>query len=139
MGIAQNALTIAALAGSFLIFPAANAELLRLEELVCSGTVTYGQKTFSDQIILRISSSDVKVSGEAGAISTFEGMLPYKICVENEDEVNFEYTTSQSCGSSATRNGSLRKMVGSLRLARSDRGEPFIGNYTCKRAQPVLR
>lgn len=139
MSIARNLLRVGTLAASLLILPGANAELFRSEELVCSGTVTYGQNTFSDQIVLRFSSDDVEISGEAGMTSTFEGMLPYKICFESENEVDFEYTTSQKCGNNATRNGRLHKVVGSLRLTRSDRGEPFIGEYKCKRAQRVLK
>ena len=138
MNIARKFVNFGALTASLLALTAANAEVSRSKELTCSGTVSYGQETFSDQIVLRFSDSDVEVSGEAWMTSTFEGMLRYKICFESENEVNFEYTTSQQCGNTSTRTGYLQKVVGSLRLTRSDIGEPFVGNYKCKPAQRVL-
>ncbi len=116
----------------------AESGLLRWQELVCSGTVTYGKNTFSDQIVLRFSNNDVAVSGEAGMTSTFEGMQHYRICSESENAVDFEYTTSNKCNDGATRIGRLNKVAGSLRLTRSDRGGPFVGEYQCKPTQRVL-
>ncbi|BBP01734.1 hypothetical protein [Sulfuriferula nivalis] len=139
MNTARNLVTATIIAAGLLVFSEANAQLLRSDELVCSGIVTYGKNTFSDQIVLRFSNNDVAVSGEAGMTSTFEGLLRYKICSESENEADFEYTTSNKCGSKATRSGHLSKVVGSLRLTRSDRGEPFIGEYKCKPAQRVLK
>ncbi len=93
----------------------------------------------TDRLTLRVSSNEVEVSGEARMTSTFEGMLRYKICLESENEIRFEYTTSLRCGSDTTRAGHLNKVVGSLRLTRSDRGEQFVGDYSCKPVQPVLK
>jgi hypothetical protein len=138
MKTTRNLVSVVFLGASLLILSGANAQVLRSKELICSGTVTYGQKTFSDQIVLRFSNHEVGITGESGKISTFEGMLRYKICFESEDEMDFEYTTSPKCGSNATRSGRLHKFVGSLRLSRSDRGEPFVGDYKCKSAQRVL-
>src|ERR1017187_10326567 len=102
----------------------AEAQFGRSQELVCSGSVTYGQKTFADQVILKVSNREVEVSGKAGMISTFEGMQRYRICTESQNELDFEYTTAEKCDSNATRAGHLDKVLGNLRLSRSDRGEP---------------
>src|SRR6266568_1710989 len=137
MNIARNLVTVGTFAASLLVLPGVDAEVLRSKELICSGVVTYGQKTFTDQIVLRLSDDEVEVSGQSGMTSTFEGMLRYKICSESENEIDFEYTTSHKSGSNVTRGGRLQKVVGSLRLTRSDRGEPFVGNYKCKPTQRV--
>ncbi len=139
MSISRNLASVGTLMASLFIPLSADAQVGRSQELVCSGTVTYGQKTFSDQVILKVSKSEVQVSGEAGMISTFEGILQYKICFESENEVDFEYTTAQKCSSNANRAGHLNKVLGNLRLSRSDRGEPFVGDYKCKPTQRVLK
>jgi len=139
MSTTRNLVIVATLAASLLVLPQASAQLLRSKELVCSGTITHGKDKFTDQIVLLFSSNEVAVNGEAGMTSTFEGMLRYKICSESRDEVDLEYTTPNKCGSNATRSGHLNKIVGSLRLTRSDRGEPFIGEYKCKPLKRVLQ
>lgn len=139
MSATRKLMIVATLLASLLALPEANAQLPRFKELVCSGTVTYGKDTFTDQFVLQFSSNEVAVNGEAGMTSTFEGMLRYKICSENGDEVDFEYTTSNKCDGKATRSGHLNKIAGSLHLTRSDRGEPFIGEYKCKPLQRVLK
>ena len=119
---------------SLLVLLEANAETSRPKDLICDGTVTYGHKTFSDQVTLRFSSEGVEVGGKAGMVSTFEGMLKYRICAQTESELNFEYSTSPKCGGNATRTGRLHKTAGNLRLTRSDRGDTFVGDYKCKPA-----
>jgi len=94
-------------------------------ELSCSGIVKYGQTYIADKLRLRFSDRDVQVSGDAGATSTFEGMLGYAICAETESQVDFQYTTSLKCGSDVTRIGRLDKISGSLRIERLDRGALF--------------
>jgi hypothetical protein len=138
MGITRGPVTVGFLMVA-LIPPSAHAQFGRSQELICSGSMMYGQNTFSDQVILKVSNREVEVSGKAGMISTFEGMLRYKICTESQNELDFEYTTAEKCGSNATRAGHLDKVLGNLRLSRSDRGEPFVGEYKCKPAQRVLK
>ncbi len=96
MNIARNLMTVGTFAASLLVLPGVDAEVLRSKELICSGVVTYGQKTFTDQIILRLSDNEVEVTGQSGMTSTFEGMLRYKICSESENGIDFEYTTSHN-------------------------------------------
>jgi hypothetical protein len=139
MTISRHTVTVGALVAGLSVLPSAEAQLGRSDELVCSGSVTYGQEKFSDQVILQVSNREVAVNGQAGEISTFEGMLRYKICSESRNELDFEYTTAEKCGSNSTRAGHLNKVLGNLRLSRSDRGQPFIGNYVCKPAQRVLK
>jgi hypothetical protein len=131
--------TFSALIAGLSVLSGAEAQFGRSEELVCSGRVTYGQNKFSDQVILKVSSREVEVNGQAGETSTFEAMLRYKICSESENELEFEYTTAEKCGSNSTRAGHLNKVLGNLRLPRSDRGQPFVGDYKCKPAQRVLK
>jgi hypothetical protein len=123
----------------------AGAQLGGFDEFVCSGTVQYGKnpyETFPDRVTLRVSSREVLVGGEAGQTVTFEGMLPYKICSESGNELDFEYTTAPGCGAGSTRAGQLNKALGTLRLSRSDLGEPlvnFVGEYKCEPPQRVLK
>lgn len=137
MNTVRTLINVGIVGASLFALTTANAESLRQKELTCNGTVTWGKKTFSDQVVLGVSNDEVKVSGGAG-ISTFEGGLPYKICFEDKDEMGFEYTAELQCGKGSTRRGYLHKVGGNLRLTRSDRGEPFVGEYKCKPAQRVL-
>lgn len=140
MTISRLVITVGALVAGLNVLPSAEAQLGRLEELVCSGSVTYGQNKFPDQLILKVSNREVEVKGRAGEVSTFEVyMLPYKICSESRDELEFEYTPSEKCGTNSTRAGHLNKVLGNLRLSRSDRGQPFVGDYKCRPAQRVLK
>lgn len=139
MTISRLVVTVGALVAGFGILPSAEGQFSRSGELVCSGSVTYGQSKFSDQVILYVSSREVEVNGQAGKISTFEGMRRYKICSESQNELDLEYTTAEKCGTNSTRSGHLNKVLGDLRLSRSDRGQPFVGDYKCKSAQRVLK
>ena len=140
MTISRHVVTVGALVAGFCILPSAEGQFGRSEELVCNGSVIYGQNKFPDQIILRISNREVEIKGQAGELSTFEVyMLPYKICSESRDELEFEYTDAEKCGIKPTRAGHLNKVLGNLRLSRSDRGQPFVGDYKCKAAQRVLK
>ncbi|MGC2458731.1 MAG: hypothetical protein WA435_12140 [Gallionellaceae bacterium] len=110
-------------------------------ELVCSGTVHYGNYSFEDELALRFSGTEVEVSGEAGQTSTFESGLPYKICSESKNEVEFEYSTKSECGKESTRlarYGYLQKILGKLKLKRMLLDKPFYGDYNCKPAARVL-
>ncbi len=139
MTISRFIVMVGALLAGLSVLPSAEAQFGRSEELVCSGSVTYGQNEFPDQLILRVSNREVEVNGQAREVSTFEVyVLPYKICSESRDELEFEYTTSEKCGTNSTRAGHLNKVLGILRLSRSDRGQPFVGDYKCKPAQRVL-
>jgi uncharacterized protein YlbG (UPF0298 family) len=137
--MSRHVVTVGAIVAGLSIFPSAEAQFSRSEELVCSGSVTYGQSKFSDQVILYVSNREVEVNGQAGKISTFEGMRRYKICSESQNERDFEYTTAEKCGTNSTRSGHLDKVLGNLRLSRSDRGHPFVGDYKCKPLQRVLK
>ncbi len=139
MSISSTTLTTSTLIVGLALPPSVDAQLGRSSELVCNGSVTYGQRTFSDQVTLRISTREVEISGQEREISTFEGMLQYKICFESQNELDFEYTTAEKCGINSTRAGRLNKVLGNLRLSRSDRGERFVGEYSCKPAQRVLK
>ena len=112
-------------------------------ELVCTGKITWGKQTFPDKLVLRVWQlpflREVEIAGQAGQLSTFEAGLQYRTCFESMDQLDFEYTTSQSCGSGAsTRHGRLYKVTGNLQLSRSDRGESFVGEYQCKPTKRVL-
>ena len=139
MSILRSLVIAGILTVSIVLPSSAGAQFDQSQELVCSGTVTYGQKKFSDQVILKASNREVEISGKAGMTSTFEGILRYKICSESQNELDFEYTTAEKCGSTSTRVGHLNKVLGNLRVSRSDRGEPFVGEYKCKPAQRVLK
>jgi len=106
-------------------------------ELVCVGKVTFGSNTFSDTLILRIDGMDMKISGEAGTTSTFEG-TGYKVCSNSTNEMEFEGYTFECGNGKATRHGILNKVLGKLRMTRTDLGERFVGDYICKKAQRVL-
>ncbi len=140
MHIPHHAVAVGALVCGLSVLSAAQAQLGgRFEELVCNGSVSYGQSKFSDRITLKVSSRDVEVNGRAGDLSTFEGVHRYKICSESQNALEFEYTTTDKCGTDSTRAGRLDKVLGDLRLSRSDRGQPFVGDYKCKPLQRVLK
>jgi len=87
--------------------------------------------------MLKISSREVVVSDHDEEISTFETMQPYKICSESDKQIHFEYTMAEECGRDSTRAGYLNKVLGNLRLSRSDRGQLFVGEYQCKPAERI--
>lgn len=101
------------------------------QQFTCTGTVTFGDQRFADQIALTYSSSEVRVSSVANQASTFEAGLPYSVCSEDETEVAFEYTAAEHCGVGASRTGYFQKALRELRLTRTDRGAEFVGEYKC--------
>jgi hypothetical protein len=129
---------VAAVVAALVVLLSTGCQFFRHEELDCTGSVTYGPIKVEDRVILKVYHREVKISGQAGETSTFEAELPYKICSESENELDFEYTTTTKCGHNSTRTGRLNKVLGTLRLSRSDR-EPIVGEYMCKPAQRVLR
>ena len=103
----------------------------RKEVLSCSGSVTFGDKSWNDSLTLRVTDFDVFISGVKGADESFDGELPYKICNESDDEISFEYSSIHECAADAVRFGSLRKSSGSLTLSRNDQNQTFDGDYRC--------
>lgn len=101
------------------------------QHLTCTGSVEFGDQKFPDELAIELSSQGVQVKGGAYETSTFEAGIPYTVCFEDQNEVDFEYTTLDRCGKEATRFGYLQKALGSLRLTRSDRGSLFVGKYKC--------
>ena len=110
-------------------------------ELDCSGSVKWGKDTFPDELVLNFSGKEVEISGASSQISTFEGGMPYKVCSESKNEIEFEYSTGSECGKDhggIARYGHLQKVLGSLELRKLLNDKPFIGNYKCKPTTRVL-
>lgn len=107
-------------------------------ELVCTGKATFGSNdAFSDQFVLRVLGDSVEIRGKPGTPVTFDGTV-YKICLDSENEVDFEYGTSSCRSGKNTRAGNLDKVTGKLTLQRFDMDQSFTGTYSCKTAHRVL-
>jgi hypothetical protein len=103
----------------------------RKEVLQCTGSLSFGERTWDDAVTLKVTDFDVFISGVKGTDESFDGELPYKICNESDDEISFEYSSIHECNADASRFGTLRKSSGSLMLSRTDQNQPFDGDYKC--------
>lgn len=122
------------------VLPSAGCQFFRDEELVCTGTVTFGQETLSDKLILKVLHREIRVSGQTGKTSTFEAGLPYKICSESQNQLDFEFSTNVECGKKdvAPRYGHLNKALGNLRMSRLLSEQTMVGDYKCGTGERVL-
>ncbi|CAJ0689279.1 hypothetical protein LMG19089_00464 [Ralstonia edaphis] len=110
----------------------------RPRELICSGKASLGSHdAVSDRFVLRIAGDSLEIRGAAGTLATFDGTV-YKICLNSQSEVYFEYGTLSCSGSKTMRAGKLDKVTGELALERFDLGQSFTGTYNCKSAGRLL-
>ncbi|NWK44789.1 hypothetical protein [Ralstonia pickettii] len=121
-----------------LLVGACHAKASQPSELVCSGKAALGgDDSFSDQFVVRILGDTLEIRGNVGTLATFDGTV-YKICLNSQNEVDFEYGTSSCRSGKTTRAGNLDKVTGKLTLQRFDMGQSFIGTYDCQPAHRVL-
>ena len=113
------------------------AQSWQAKELVCRGQATLGNDTISDELVLRLRGDSIEIRGEPGTPATFDGTV-YKVCFQDQDELDFEYTTGKCGTPDSTRFGDIQKVTGILKISRKDMGMSFVGNYVCKAANRVL-